>query len=139
MADLDKTVLIATNTPLTEKPASGDADPGTVKITNYQSKHVTLQADAKTPAVLLLNDRTGDWWKVWVDDKPAPLLRCNYIMQGVFVPAGQHTIDFRYQPPLKYLYISVAALLIGVLLGGYVVVNHFCLEPRSGAEQPDLA
>jgi hypothetical protein len=132
--DVDKTVLIATNTPLAEKPAADGADPGTVKITNYQSKHVTLLADAKTPAVLLLNDRTGDWWKVWVDDKPAPLLRCNYIMQGVLVPTGRHTVDFRYQPPLTYLYVTVTALIIGVLLGGYVVVNHFCLEPRTNSK-----
>jgi uncharacterized membrane protein YfhO len=124
-------VLIATNTPLAEKPSASDADPGTVKISNYESKHVTLLAEARTPAVLLLNDRTGDGWKVWVDGKPQQLLRCNYIMQGVFVPAGRHTIDFRYQPPLTYLYVTVAALIIGVLLGGYVVVNHFYLEPRS--------
>ncbi|HEY3855309.1 MAG TPA: hypothetical protein VGO67_13030 [Verrucomicrobiae bacterium] len=129
--DVDKTVLVATNTPLAEKSTAGGADPGTVKISNYESKHVTLLAEAKTPAVLMLNDRTGDWWKVWVDGKPEQLLRCNFIMQGVFVPAGQHTIDFRYQPPLTYLYITVTALIIGVLLGGYVVVNHFYIEPRS--------
>ncbi|HUD82212.1 MAG TPA: hypothetical protein VMQ67_01865 [Candidatus Saccharimonadales bacterium] len=128
--NVDKTVLVATNTPLSEKPGSTEADPGTVEITHYQSKHVVLQADAKTPAVLLLNDRTGDWWRVWVDQTPAPILRCNYIMQGVFVPPGQHTIDFRYQPPLKFLYVSVAALVIGVFLGGYVIFNHFWLEPR---------
>jgi hypothetical protein len=127
---VDKTVLVATNTPLSEKPGSTEADPGTVEITHYQSKHLILQADAKTPAVLLLNDRTGDWWRVWVDQTPAPILRCNYIMQGVFVPPGRHTIDFRFQPPLKFLYISVAALVIGVFLGGYVIFNHFWLEPR---------
>ncbi|HUD46676.1 MAG TPA: hypothetical protein VMR33_07590 [Candidatus Baltobacteraceae bacterium] len=128
--DVDKSVIVATNTPLTEKPGPMDADPGTVKITRYQSKHVVLEADAKTPAVLLLNDRTGDWWRAWVDEKPAPMLRCNYIMQGVFVPPGHHTIDFRFEPPLKFLYISVAALVVGVLLGSYVVFNHFWLEPR---------
>jgi uncharacterized membrane protein YfhO len=124
-------VLVATNTPLAQKPGPAGTDPGTVKITSYQSKHVVLQADAKMAAVLLLNDRTGDGWRVWVDDKPAELLRCNYIMQGVFVPAGQHKVDFRFQPPLKFLYITLAALLIGVLLGGYVICNHFWLQPRA--------
>jgi hypothetical protein len=78
-----KTVLVATNTPVAQAPGSPEADPGTVKITHYQSKDLILEADAKTPAVLLLNDRTGDdpgtsgWTK-----SPAPFLRCNYIMQG---------------------------------------------------------
>lgn len=128
-----KTVIVATNTPVSEKSGSPDADPGTVQITHYQSKHILLHADAKTPAVLLVNDRTSEWWRVWLDGKEAPLLRCNYIMEGVFMPAGQHDIELRFQPPLKFLYISVASLILGILLGGYVVYNHFCIEPRATA------
>jgi hypothetical protein len=132
-----KTVIVSTNVPAEgvtylEKPAP-DADPGTVKITQYESKHVILQADAKTSAVLLLNDRTSEWWRAWVDGKQVPVLRCNYIMQGVSIPAGQHTIDFRFQPPVKFLYLSVAALVIGILLGGYVVYDHFVIKRQSPA------
>jgi hypothetical protein len=56
-------------------------------------------------------------------------------MQGVFVPPGQHEIDFRFQPPLKFLYVSAAALAIGVLLGGFVVCSHFWLEPRAASKR----
>ena len=119
--DPTKTVLIANDTPVPQKPAQPEADAGTVTITDYQPRDVTLQADAKTPAVLLLNDRTGDYWKVWVDQKPAGILRCNYIMRGVFVPPGRHTIEFRFRAPLQWLYVSVSAFAIGVLLVGYVV------------------
>ena len=119
--DPAKTVLIANDTPVPQKPAQPEADPGTVTIASYQSKDVTLQADAKTPAVLLLNDRTGDYWNVWVDQKPASVLRCNYIMRGVFVPPGRHTIEFRFQAPLQWLYVSVSAFAIGLLLIGYVI------------------
>jgi hypothetical protein len=123
--DPEKTVLIATNTPVSQSPANTNAEPGTVKITRYQSKDIVLEAEAKTPAVLLLNDRTGDFWNVWVDQKPSTVLRCNYIMQGVFVPAGRHTIEFRFQPPLKMLYASLSAFAFGVLLAGIVVTRHF--------------
>lgn len=120
-----QTVLIATNTPVAQTAGPSDADPGTVNITKYHPKDIVLSAQAKTPAVLLLNDRTGDFWSVTVDQKPADLLRCNYIMRGVFLPAGPHTVEFRYAPPLKFLYISAAALAIGVLLGGFVAWSNF--------------
>ncbi|MGA2748615.1 MAG: hypothetical protein ABSG59_07550 [Verrucomicrobiota bacterium] len=123
--DPEKTVIIATNSPALPTPGSPEADPGTVKITHYRPKDLILEAEAKTPAVLLLNDRSGDWWNVWVDQKPSAVLRCNYIMRGVFLPAGRHTIEFRFQPPLTYLYISLAAVAIGVLLAGYEVCRHF--------------
>jgi hypothetical protein len=119
--DPAKTVLVATNTPAPAVSAAAGADAGTVKITFYEPKRVVLQAEAKTPAVLLLNDRTGAGWSVTVDQKPAEVLRCNYIMRGVYLPAGNHTVEFRFQAPLKYLYISAAALAMGVLLSGYVL------------------
>jgi hypothetical protein len=127
--DPDTTVLIATNTPLSLSPANPDADPGVVDITQYRPKDIILQADAKTPSVLLFNDRTGDFWNVWVDQQPENLLRCNYIMRGVFVPVGRHTIEFRYQPPWKMLAISSAAVLLGILLGGFVLLAHFRADP----------
>ncbi|HZM01826.1 MAG TPA: hypothetical protein VFC44_02285, partial [Candidatus Saccharimonadales bacterium] len=119
--DPTKTVLVASATPVAQGPAQPDKDPGTVTITSYKSKDVKLRANAKTAAVLLLNDHTGDYWNVWVDGKPGTVLRCNYIMRGVFVPAGQHTIEFRFQPPLNWLYVSISAFAIGILLTGYVI------------------
>jgi uncharacterized membrane protein YfhO len=128
--------LVASNTPVAQVPANPEADPGTVKISQYQSKDLILEADAKTPAVLLLNDRTGDDWNVWVDQKPGAVLRCNYIMQGVFVPAGHHTIELRYQPPLKLLYVSLTAFGFGILLAGFVIVTRFTREPETLSDSP---
>jgi hypothetical protein len=133
-----KTVLIANDTPAPQKPAQPEADPGTVTIASYQPKDVRLEADAKMPAVLLLNDRIGDYWNVWVDQKPASVLRCNYIMRGVFMPPGRHIIEFRFQAPLQWLYVSVSAFAIGIVLVGYVVFTRFrrSPEPSSAPGKP---
>jgi hypothetical protein len=132
--DPETEVIVAKDTPAAQNPASPGSDPGTVKIANYRAKDLILEANAKTPAVLLLNDRTGDGWSVTVDRQPAELLRCNYIMRGVFLPPGQHTVEFRFQAPLGFLYISVAAVLIGVFLGGYVIYRRFRCDPETPAE-----
>jgi hypothetical protein len=128
--DPTKTVLVATNTPLSQASGSPEADPGTVKITQYQSKDLIMEADAKTPAVLLLNDKTDAAWNVLVDQKPAPFLRCNHIMQGTYVPAGQHRIEFRYEPSMKMLYISLTAFGVGILLAGFVIFTHLTRPPE---------
>jgi hypothetical protein len=125
-----KTVLVAKDTPVTQTPGDAAADPGTVKISQYKSTHLIMEADAKTPAVLLLNDRTGDSWNVLIDQKPAPFLRCNYIMQGTFVPAGHHIIEFRYQPSLTLFCISLSAFGLGIVLAGFVIFTRFKGEPE---------
>ncbi len=129
--DPEKSVIVATDTPISDKPSAPASDPGEVQISHYESKHLLLDADAKTPAVLLLNDHTGDYWNAWIDQKPAAMLRCNYIMRGVFLPPGKHTVEFKYQPPQKLLHASLAAFALGVLLGGYAFVSHFARQPEA--------
>jgi hypothetical protein len=128
--DPAKTVLLATNASVAQTPGSPEADAGTVKITHYKSTDLIMEAEAKAPAALLLNNRTGDDWHVTVDGQPAPFLRCNYIMQGTFVPAGHHIVEFRYQPPLKLLFISLTAFGVGLLLASFVIVTHCKREPE---------
>ena len=131
--DPHQTVLVADSIPA--PPASSANQPaGTVRIKdNYQPKRVELEADAKAPSLLLLNDKYNPHWKVTVDGKPETLLRCNFIMRGVYLRAGQHTVVFTYEPPIKGLYVSFAAIALGFVLLGFVAVS------RPGEEDPSPA
>jgi hypothetical protein len=120
----EQTVLVARNTPVSQPPGDPKLNAGTVSITDYQPKYVKLQANAATPAVLLLNDRFTPAWKVRVDQKPAPLLRCNYLMRGVFLTPGEHTVEFRFQPPLTTLYLSLCGWGIGILTAGHLIYSR---------------
>jgi uncharacterized membrane protein YfhO len=79
-----------------------------------------LTAQAATPAVLLLNDKYDSDWRVTVDGQPAGLLRCNFFMRGVYLPPGPHTVKFDFRLPNKPLYVTLTALGLGLLLGGYL-------------------
>jgi len=132
--DPAQAVLISSNTPVPPPTAPG-ADPGNVTITSYAPKEVRLKAAAKTPAVLLYNDRTADDWRAWVDGKPAPLLRCNYIMRGVFLPVGEHTVEFRFQPTVVPLYVTLLAFVVGILLAAWLIWTRFTANsaPKTAA------
>jgi len=128
----DLAVLVSPSTnqaPLPQPGTGAGGDPGTVRITDYKPKDIKLQASAKTPAVLLYNDRIDDGWHVWVDGKPAPMLRCNFIMRGVFLSPGEHQVEFRFVRPLGTLYVTLATMAAGLLLGGCLVVSHFTGKP----------
>jgi hypothetical protein len=116
--DPARTVLLAE--PLQMTPPT-NAEPGTVRCASYAPKHILLETQSSLPAVLLLNDKFDPNWRVTVDGQPATLLRCNYIMRGVAVPAGEHRVEFHFAPPLVPLYVSLTAIAFGVFLLGVLI------------------
>jgi hypothetical protein len=121
--DPHQTVLV--DMPEKNLPSAATNDNnGTVEFKSYAPKHIALAADAKAPSVLLLNDKFDPNWSVNVDGQPAKLLRCNYIMRGVYLQPGQHTVTFQFSLPNKPLYITLAAMGVGLILCGILLVSH---------------
>jgi hypothetical protein len=122
----EQTVLVADPSIPNPQPSTLNAQPSTnsVEFTSYAPRRIVLQAKAGVPSVLLLNDRNDQNWNVSVDGKPSTLLRCNYLMRGVYLQPGTHTVEFRFAPPVATLYVSVAAVFVSLLLIGYLALNR---------------
>ena len=67
--------------------------------------------------MLLLNERNSPEWEVFVDGKKERLLRCNFIMRGVQVPAGEHQVEFAFHPDHRALHLTFAGLGVGAVAG----------------------
>jgi hypothetical protein len=115
-------VLVSTPLPAAPPVNPANENSGTVEFKSYAPKDIVLDAKATTPSVLLLNDKFDPQWQVFVDGKPAELLRCNFIMRGVYLPPGTHTVEFKFTLPNQPLYISLAAIVFGILLSGCLIV-----------------
>jgi hypothetical protein len=116
-----QTVIVSAPIPLMPSGVTNQ-NAGSVEITEYAPKKVVLHANVKTPSVLLLNDKYDPNWRVTVDGKPETVLRANFIMRGVALTPGDHRIVFKFEPSLTSLYISIAAILLGIVLVGILVV-----------------
>jgi hypothetical protein len=105
----------------TPEAAASPTPAGTVSYKTYSPKRFVLDTDAGFASVLLVNDKHDPSWKVTVDGKPVPLLRANFIMRAVELPAGPHVVEFRFEPPTGTLWISLGAMAVALGLCGYVV------------------
>jgi hypothetical protein len=108
-------------------PTEGGANskPGTVEFVSYAPKLLRLQSAAASPCVLLLNDRFHPDWQVRVDGKLERLLRCNFLMRGVFLSPGRHIIEFQFRPSFRPLYLSLGTLAAALLCLGLAVAGGY--------------
>jgi len=82
---------------------------------------VVISTDAESSTVLMLNDKHHPAWQVTVDGKPAKLLRANYLMRGVHLSPGKHTVEFKFAPAAGSIRISLAGLGLAGVLGALLI------------------
>ena len=110
------TVLLSEPLAGNQQPAVSNAAPGTVEITKYEPKRIQFKARAAGPAMLVLTDKYDPDWKARVNGKEEKITRVNYLMRGVFLPAGEHDVVMSFEPPVKGLHVSLAGIALGVLV-----------------------
>lgn len=90
-----------------------------VELTSYLPNHLTYSYESTTPQCVVFSEiYYPEGWDAFVDGVAAPHFRADYILRAMVVPAGQHTLEFRFEPP-KYIWgerIALAGSLMMVLL-----------------------
>ncbi|MFZ0828494.1 MAG: hypothetical protein WAO02_13835 [Verrucomicrobiia bacterium] len=119
--DPGQTVLVSRPLPTAPDPNATNENSGAVEFHSYAPTDIRFNTQAGTPTVLLLNDKYDPLWQVWVDGKPAGLLRCNFIMRGVYLTPGHHTVEFKFTFPHRWFYVSLTAIVVGLLLSGGLI------------------
>lgn len=71
---------------------------GRARITSYQPDRVALRASAPGGGLMVLTDVYYPGWQATVDGKQVPIERVDYLLRGVALPPGSHTVVFSYRP-----------------------------------------
>ncbi len=64
-------------------------------------------------------------WRAWVDNRPAPIIRTDYVLRGLSIPPGRHIVRFVFQPLSYYLGRQVqwmASIIFLLMMSGSVIV-----------------
>jgi uncharacterized membrane protein YfhO len=68
---------------------------------------------------------------VRVDGEERPILRANYLLRGVALDPGTHTIRFWYEPRAFRLGAGVSAATVLLLAGGWLLGRRRAARPAS--------
>ena len=98
----------------------------TIRLLEYDSDYLIYEADAKKDELAVFSEiYYPKGWQITIDGKPAAMLRVNYTLRALPVPAGMHTIEFRFEPHSIRITDTIAygALLIMLLTAVYLLLK----------------
>lgn len=97
---------------------------GSITLTEYQPNYLKYKSQANSEQLTVFSEIYYDkGWKAFIDGEEAPHFRVNYVLRAMVVPAGEHTIEFKFEPQSYYLgnKISLASSILLILIAlGYV-------------------
>jgi len=67
--------------------------------------------------LLILSEVDYPGWRATVDGTPARLVRADYLLRALCVPAGEHQVVLVYDPPLLKLGLAITGLTLLLIVG----------------------
>lgn len=70
-----------------------------VSVTNYNAKAIELQTSTSEENFLVLSEiYYPAGWEATIDGEPTEIFKTNFVLRGLQVPAGDHTIRMTFEP-----------------------------------------
>ena len=99
----------------------GTDSTASVSMTNYHPEGCTYSTSSSKEALLVLSEIWyPEGWSATIDGEPAEIIRANYILRALVVPAGDHEIQLSYEPKgvaTAGILGNVGSLLLLLFLG----------------------
>ncbi len=94
--DLRRTAVIDTSR-FNVDPFSYDSA-ATIQLTHYDPRSLEYQSHSAVDGFVVFSEIYYPGWEATIDGQPADVVRVNYILRALEVPAGDHTITFTFRP-----------------------------------------
>jgi len=127
--DPRRTALVETDvksSPLLSQLSGGEVSPNAVaKTSSYESNRLKIDTEAEHPSFLVVSEVNYPGWAARMDGAETPIYQTDYLLRGVALPAGKHTVVMEYKAPAfwKGVYVSVVTFFVVVALAIYSYVG----------------
>lgn len=95
----DTAVIIGARQNISSQPAAGDS----IWLTSNDNDEMTYQSKTTGPRFAVFSEvYYNRGWRATIDNVDAPIIRTNFVLRGLVVPGGSHSIKFAFHPSSYY-------------------------------------
>lgn len=105
-------------------------------LKQYKPNYLKYKANSKNGGLAVFSEiYYPKGWNAYLDGKPVSHFRANYVLRAMVLPAGSHSLEFRFEPAVYHtgekISLFSSALLLLLLAGGVVFEFLRMRKPRA--------
>ena len=116
-----KTAFVDNSFKSVVSPVAASDSSAKLTLTSYDNDDIKYAAASKSNQFAVFSEvYYPAGWNAYIDGKKADYCKTNYVLRGLSVPAGNHVIEFKFEPTSYYtgqtlVYIANALLWLSIL------------------------
>ena len=103
----------------------------TIKLIEYEPNALKYEVESSKCGVVVFSEIYYPGWDSYIDGKKVEHGRADYILRAMNIPAGKHTVEFKFDPKSLHVTETVAYVALGLLLLGVIVFIIFSLRKKN--------
>ncbi|MEJ7763795.1 MAG: YfhO family protein, partial [Thermomicrobiales bacterium] len=85
-------------------------------MTRYEPDAVSIVTTAASPGLLVVSEVYERGWRAYVDGARVDVLPTHHALRGVPIPAGEHTVEMRYEPLALRVGLPISVLTAAAMV-----------------------
>lgn len=101
---------------------------GTISLKTYDPQHLVYETNAPTEQFAVFSEiwyGPNKGWEAYIDGKIVDLVRTNYVLRALRVPAGKHTVELVFKPRSVEVAGRISAIASLLLLLGFIGASGY--------------
>ena len=105
-----------------------EAPDAAIAVVDHLPNYIKYTYQSPVPQAVIFSEiYYPEGWNAYIDGNQSPYFRANYLLRGMIVPSGNHTIEFKFEPSsfATASTVSLVSACLIILLFGGLLYSHF--------------
>ena len=94
-----------------------------ITVTAYKPNHIIYSSSNANNGFAVFSEMYyKNGWNATIDGKEASILKVDYVLRGLEIPAGKHEIEFKFEPQVvktgSIITLICSFIMVLLLIGG---------------------